>query len=311
MATRLKSNRKIRIFLTILLLAALTAGNVAAFPKMLGQAEEIRKQSGKEPVDSSVPVDIDLHLPVDMETIDVLYHGCYVLYARSQREGLEIINRETAFEQGRTGEEDVTGNIGLFFPANAADGELQATAKAFAAEKLQEWEGDFFGNENFEYYAVASNDLVQTNSPGLGKVESDVRFRDLGYPSNPQQEAAERDSSYCFHISFDDGGNATVEFLLGDSFFEEDGDICTLTDILTEYQKEQNLGHLLAQELGISDSGMELAGTVGYQPIRNYDVYFAIPSYSDRDFLAYVDPASEEYMVVSVLPFVINVLAHF
>ena len=54
---------------------------------------------------------------------------------------------------------------------------------------------------------------------------------------------------------------------------------------------------------------MELAGTVGYQPIRNYDVYFAIPSYSDRDFLAYVDPASEEYMVVSVLPFVINVLA--
>ena len=309
MATRLKSNRKIRIFLTILLLAALTAGNVAAFPKMLGQAEEIRKQSGKEPVDSSVPVDIDLHLPVDMETIDVLYHGCYVLYARSQREGLEIINRETAFEQGRTGEEDVTGNIGLFFPANAADGELQATAKAFAAEKLQEWEGDFFGNENFEYYAVASNDLVQTNSPGLGKVESDVRFRDLGYPSNPQQEAAERDSSYCFHISFDDGGNATVEFLLGDSFFEEDGDICTLTDILTEYQKEQNLGHLLAQELGISDSGMELAGTVGYQPIRNYDVYFAIPSYSDRDFLAYVDPASEEYMVVSVLPFVINVLA--
>ena len=134
MATRLKSNRKIRIFLTILLLAALTAGNVAAFPKMLGQAEEIREQSGKEPVDSSVPVDIDLHLPVDMETIDVLYHGCYVLYARSQREGLEIINRETAFEQGRTGEEDVTGNIGLFFPANAADGELQATAKAFAAE---------------------------------------------------------------------------------------------------------------------------------------------------------------------------------
>ena len=113
---------------------------------------------------------------------------------------------------------------------------------------------------------MASNDLVQTNSPGLGKVESDVRFRDLGYPSNPQQEAAERDSSYCFRISFDDGGNATVEFLLGDSFFEEDGNICTLTDILTEYQKEQNLGHLLAQELGISDSGMELAGTVGYQP---------------------------------------------
>ena len=100
MATRLKSNRKIRIFLTILLLAALTAGNVAAFPKMLGQAEEIREQSGKEPVDSSVPVDIDLHLPVDMETIDVLYHGCYVLYARSQREGLEIINRETALSRG-------------------------------------------------------------------------------------------------------------------------------------------------------------------------------------------------------------------
>ena len=308
MATRLKSNRKIRIFLTILLLAALTAGNIAAFPGMLGQAEEIREQSGKEPVDSNVPVDIDLHLPVDMETIDVLYHGCYVLYARSQRDGLETINRETAFEQGRTGEEEAAGDVGLFFPAEAADSELQATAKAFVEEKLREWETNFFGEENFEYYAVASGDLVQTNSPGLGKVESDVRFRELGHPSDPQQESAERDSSYCSRISFDDGGNATVEFLLGDSFFEEDGNICTLTDILTEYQKEQNLGHLLSQELGISDSGMELAGTVGYQPIRNYDVYFAIPSYSDRDFLVYVDPGSEEYMVVSVLPFVIDVL---
>lgn len=307
MATRLKSNRKVRIFLAILLLAALAAGNMAAFPKMLRQAEELREQNGKMPVDSSGPMDIEQQLPVDMETIDVLYHGCYVLYARSQRENLAWVNTSgAAVGYGRTGEEEADGDIGLFFPEETADRELQAEAKTFAEEKLREWEDNFFLNEDFEYYAVTLGDLVQTNSPGLGKVESDVRYRSQ---TDPKQEAEERGSSYCFRISFDDGGNATVEFILGDRFFEEDGDILTLTDILTEYQKEQNLGHLLSQELGISDSGMELAGTVGYQPIRNYDVYFAIPSYSSMDFLSYSDPAEEEYILVSVLPFVINVLA--
>ena len=303
MATRLKSNRKIRIFLTILLLAALTAGNLAFFPEMARQAGEIREESAEETGDSSEPFELESRLPVNMDTIEILSRGCYVLYARSQRDGLKLENEETVCTRGDTGERSAAGNAGVFFPMEAADEKKQADAKAFVENRLLEWEGSFFANENyFEYYAETSNDLVQTNSPGLGKVAS---------ADTPQQEAADRGSSYCLRFSYDDAGNVSVDFIAGDGFFEREGQICTLADIVREYEEEQNLGRLLAGELGIPDSGTELAQTAGYAPIRDYTVYFAIPSYSDMDFLIYTDYADsiqEEYMVVSALPFAVNAL---
>ena len=135
--------------------------------------------------------------------------------------------QRNGFEQGRTGEEDVTGNIRLFFPANGGR-RTAGDGKGLRGGKTPGVGGDFLGNENFEYYAVASMIWFRRIRRGLGKVESDVRFRDLGYPSNPQQEAAERDSSYCFHISFDDGEMPRWNFFWETASSRRMGDICPL-----------------------------------------------------------------------------------
>lgn len=306
MDTRLKSHRKLRTILTILFLAALTAGNLMLFPGLAEQAEQFRKETGQPQEEQTL---------LDEESIRTFYYGCYVLYAQSFRESLQEENRTTAFENGGTCEIPGAWDLRAFFPGGIQevnDASQLPTASSLAGDFLSEWDAAFWNHINeFDYYAETRDQLVQTNSPGIGRIVTEIHNAENGYADRAEQQIEDRGYRRFFVFSFDEYGNMTIQFYTDDAVCDErTGEIMTyLADEFVYFHQQNNLQKLLVNELGMSEGNAELAET-GYEPIRNYNVYYGIPEGSSLLFTQYYIASSQEEMeLVCLLPYILSAVA--
>lgn len=307
MATKLKSNRKIRVCLTVLFLAALVTVNLLMFPWMLSKVTDIRNANGETLQDEVV---------VDQGTINLLYHSCYALYAQSFRGTLGQENWAIAIENGhgRTKEEKGAWDLQAFFPDGMVDAEIgvwEPSASAVCESWLGFWDNEFWLVEDqVKYYTEITRyegyHYIQTNTPWMKSFVS--RIKDSSGETLAEQ-IDEEEFTHFLGIFFDKEGNMSVKFYTQDEIYvPQEKEHILLSEYFMDCHSQDSLGQRISEGLGIPNSSEDLA-RIGYQPIKNYNVYFGIPNDSVLDFVEYHQTTETAPIMVSIPAYALSAAA--
>lgn len=258
-----KNNRRIRIFLVLIVLLLLTTGTICILPFVNRNANSLLEERTKEQKGQSMT-------EATTEALRTIYKGSFVLYQEMRQRQENVTAAELYLKKNAGQKEKAEEEI-----AEEESADLNITASEIA-ELMEQWSSEFESCRSvIDYCILQDNGGIEKNT---GR-----KLEEAANRNNEEENSLKGYYSDCFLLEFDDTGACGVELLYGSNMEEDD-----LIKLTGQIDRENMMAVWLENYYGYSMQ--RLSNFYEFKRPVNFRVIFAIPNENEsQTYMGFYD----------------------